>query len=116
MVRIKRGNVAAKRRKKYLKLAKGYRGSNSRLSTFAAEQIVQSLNFSYIGRKLRKRNFRSIWVARIGAAAKIFCRTYSNFIGNMRKSRVLINRKALAEIACSDLRSFEAIGKFAEQV
>jgi len=62
MVRVKRGNVAAKRRKKYLKLAKGYVGSNSRLSTMAGEQVVQSLNFAYIGRRLKKRNFRRIWI------------------------------------------------------
>ena len=62
MVRVKRGNVAAKRRKKYLKLAKGYVGSNSRLSTMIGEQVVQSLNFAYIGRRLKKRNFRRIWM------------------------------------------------------
>jgi large subunit ribosomal protein L20 len=60
-MRVKRGNVAAKRRKKILNLAKGFVGSNSRLSTMASEQVVQSLNFAYIGRRLKKRNFRRIW-------------------------------------------------------
>ena len=71
MVRVKRGNVAAKRRKKYLHLAKGYVGANSRLSTLAAEQVVQSLNFAYIGRRLKKRNFRRIWIYRINAASRV---------------------------------------------
>ena len=71
MVRTKRGNVAAKRRKKYLSLAKGYVGSNSRLSTMIAEQVVQSLNFAYIGRKLKKRNFRRIWIYSINAASRM---------------------------------------------
>ena len=70
MVRVKRGNIAAKRRKKYLNLAKGYVGANSRLSTMAGEQVVQSLNFAYIGRRLKKRNFRRIWIYRINAASR----------------------------------------------
>ena len=86
MVRTKRGNVAAKRRKKYLNLAKGYVGSNSRLSTMIAEQVVQSLNFAYIGRKLKKRNFRRIWIYRINAASRMRKNIYSKFIGNLNKS------------------------------
>ena len=70
MVRVKRGNVAAKRRKKYLNLAKGFVGSQSRLSTLAAEQVVQSLNFAYISRRLKKRNFRRIWIYRINVATR----------------------------------------------
>jgi large subunit ribosomal protein L20 len=109
MVRVKRGNVAAKRRKKYLKLAKGYVGSNSRLSTMAGEQVVQSLNFAYIGRKLKKRNFRRIWIYRINAASRARKNTYSKFIGLLRNIDIFLNRKMLSGIAFSDFSSFNLI-------
>jgi large subunit ribosomal protein L20 len=109
MVRVKRGNVASKRRKKYLKLAKGYVGANSRLSTFAGEQVVQSLNFAYIGRKLKKRNFRRIWIYRINAAARARQNIYSTFIGSLRKMNVFLDRKVLAFLAFSDLSTFNVI-------
>lgn len=109
MVRIKRGNVAAKRRKKYLKLAKGYVGSNSRLSTMAGEQVVQSLNFAYIGRKLKKRNFRRIWIYRINAASRARKNIYSKFIGCLRTIDIFLDRKILAYLAFTDLSSFNVI-------
>jgi large subunit ribosomal protein L20 len=109
MVRVKRGNVAAKRRKKYLHLAKGYVGANSRLSTLAAEQVVQSLNFAYIGRRLKKRNFRRIWIYRINAASRVRQNIYSKFMGSLRKINVLLDRKILAFLAFSDLSSFNVI-------
>ena len=109
MVRVKRGNVAAKRRKKYLNLAKGYVGANSRLSTLAAEQVVQSLNFAYIGRRLKKRNFRRIWIYRINAASRVRQNIYSKFMGSLRKINVLLDRKILAFLAFSDLSSFNVI-------
>ncbi len=109
MVRVKRGNVAAKRRKKYLNLAKGYVGSNSRLSTMAGEQVVQSLNFAYIGRKLKKRNFRRIWIYRINAARRARQNIYSKFIGSLRKIDIFLDRKILAFLAFSDLSSFNLI-------
>lgn len=109
MVRTTRGNVAAKRRKKYLHLAKGYVGSNSRLSTMATEQVVQSLNFAYIGRRLKKRNFRRIWIYRINAAARARQNIYSTFIGSLRKQNILLDRKSLAFLAFHDLASFNAI-------
>jgi large subunit ribosomal protein L20 len=111
MVRVKRGNVAAKRRKSYIKLAKGYVGSNSKLSTFAGEQIVQSFNFAYIGRKLKKRNFRRIWIYRINVAAKINNINYSSYIGKLRKNNVLLNRKMLAELAFNNISIFNLIYK-----
>ena len=95
MVRVKRGNVAAKRRKKYLKLAKGYVGANSRLSTLAAEQVVQGLNFAYIGRRLKKRDFRRIWIYRINAATRMRNNIYSQFIGSLRNLDILLDRKVL---------------------
>ena len=109
MVRVKRGNVAAKRRKKYLKLAKGYVGSNSRLSTAAGEQVVQSLNFAYIGRKLKKRNFRRIWIYRINAASRIRENIYSKFMGSLRNLDIFLDRKSLAFLAFSDLAAFNLI-------
>jgi len=109
MVRVKRGNVAAKRRKKYLSLAKGYIGANSRLSTLAAEQVVQSLNFAYIGRRLKKRNFRRIWIYRINAASRIRKNVYSRFIGALRKINVFLDRKILAFLAFSDISAFNMI-------
>lgn len=114
MVRVKRGNIASKRRKKYIKLAKGYVGSNSCLSTFAGEQVVQSLNFAYIGRKLKKRNFRKIWIYRINAATRIRENTYSNFIGALRKLNILLNRKMLAFLAFSDLSAFNLIERYSK--
>jgi len=109
MVRVKRGNVARKSRKKYLKLAKGYVGANSRLSTMASEQVVQGLNFAYIGRKLKKRNFRRIWIYRINAAARARKNMYSSFIGSLRKMNVFLDRKILAFLAFTDLSTFNVI-------
>jgi large subunit ribosomal protein L20 len=109
MVRVKRGNVAAKRRKKYLNLAKGYIGSHSRLSTLIGEQVVQSLNFAYIGRRLKKRNYRRIWIYRINAASRARKNVYSNFIGSLRKVNILLDRKVLAFFAFNDLSTFNLV-------
>jgi large subunit ribosomal protein L20 len=109
MVRTKRGNIAAKRRKKYLNLAKGYVGSNSRLSTMAQEQVVQSLNFAYIGRRLKKRNFRRLWIYRINAATRARKNIYSKFIGCLRDISVFLDRKILAFLAFTDLPTFNLI-------
>ena len=109
MVRITRGNTAAKRRKKYLKLAKGYVGSNSRLSTMASEQVVQSFNFAYIGRRLKKRNFRRIWIYRINAAIRARKNIYSVFIGCLRNLNIFLDRKMLAFLAFTDLAVFNVI-------
>ena len=109
MVRVKRGNVAAKRRKVYLKLAKGYVGAHSRLSTMAGEQVRQSLNFAYIGRRLKKRNYRRIWIYRIKAATRARKNIYSKFIGCLRNINILIDRKILSTLAFTDLSSFNLI-------
>jgi large subunit ribosomal protein L20 len=109
MVRTRRGNIAAQRRKKYLKLAKGYVGSNSRLSTMAQEQVVQSLNFAYIGRRLKKRNFRRLWIYRINSATRIRQSIYSKFIGSLRNLSILLDRKILAFLAFTDLPTFNLI-------
>ena len=109
MVRVKRGNIASKRRKKYLGLAKGFVGANSRLSTMAGEQVVQSFNFAYIGRKLKKRNFRRIWIYRINAATRARLNIYSIFSGCLRNINVFLDRKILSLIAFHDLSSFNLI-------
>lgn len=109
MVRVKRGNVAKKRRKKYLKLAKGFVGSNSTLATLAGEQVKQSLNFAYIGRRLKKRNFRRIWIYRINAATRARNNIYSQFIGCLRSLDILLDRKSLSMIAFTDLSAFNVI-------
>lgn len=109
MVRVKRGNVAAKRRKKYFRLAKGYVGSNSKLSSLAGEQVIQSFYFAYIGRRLKKRNFRKIWIARVNAATRAKANTYSQFLGSIRKRDIFLNRKVLANLAFHDLPSFNVI-------
>ena len=106
MIRITRGNIAVKRRKKYLKLAKGYTGSNSRLSTMAGEQIIQSLNFAYIGRRLKKRYYRQIWILRINALVRLKKNKYSNFIGSLKKNNILLDRKILSFLAFNDISSF----------
>lgn len=111
MVRVKRGNVASKRRKKYIKLAKGYVGSNSKLSTFAGEQLVQSFNFSYIGRKLKKRTFRINWIYRINAASHINGGNYSNCMGYLRSENILIDRKMLSFLIFNDFPTFRKILK-----
>ena len=109
MVRVKRGNIAAKRRKVYLKLAKGYVGAHSRLSTMAGEQVRQSLNFAYIGRRLKKRDFRRFWIYRINAASRARLNIYSILIGCLRNIEVFLDRKVLALIAFYDLSSFNLI-------
>eukprot|EP01033_Poteriospumella_lacustris_P023767 gene23767-gene16813 len=109
MVKVKRGKVAAVRRKKFLKLAKGYVGSHSRLSIMAMEQVVQGLQFAYIGRKLKKRNFRRIWIYRINAASRARKNVYSKFIGCLRNLNILLNRKILSFLAFNDLSIFNLL-------
>jgi large subunit ribosomal protein L20 len=109
MVRITRGYVAAQRRKKNLNLAKGYRGSNSRLSTMAEEQIIQSYNFAYIGRRLKKRTFHRLWISRINAAARQQNSNYSSFIGALRVHNIFLNSKVLAYFAVKDIDVFNLL-------
>lgn len=109
MVKVKRGKVAAVRRKKFLKLAKGYVGSHSRLSIMAMEQVVQGLQFAYIGRKLKKRNFRRIWIYRINAASRARKNVYSKLIGCLRNLNILLNRKILSFLAFNDLSIFNLL-------
>ena len=85
MVRIKRGNVARKRRKKILQLAKGYRGAHSKLFRVANQQVMKALRYSYVGRKQKKRTFRRLWITRINAASKLNGLSYSRVISNFKR-------------------------------
>lgn len=106
MARVKRGNVARKRRKKVLKLAKGFRGSHSRLFRTANQQVMKALRNAYRDRRKKKRDFRRLWITRINAAARLHGMSYSQLIGNLKKANVEINRKMLAQIAVLDPGAF----------
>ena len=109
MSRVKRGNVARKRRNKILRLAKGFRGSNGSLFRTANQRVMKALCNAYRDRKRRKRDFRRLWIARINAAARINGMSYSKFIGNLKKAEIQINRKMLAQLAVADPTSFEKV-------
>ena len=106
MVRVKRGNVARKRRKKILQLAKGYRGAHSRLFRVANQQVMKALRYSYVGRKQKKRVFRKLWISRINASARQKDITYSQLINSFKQSKINLNRKMLAQMAVLDCPSF----------
>lgn len=109
MVRVKRGNVARKRRKKILKLAKGFRGSHSRLFRTANQQVMKALRNAYRDRRRRKRDFRRLWITRINAAARQNGISYSQLIGQMKKADIQINRKMLAQMAVLDPTGFAKV-------
>lgn len=109
MTRVKRGNVARKRRNKVLKLAKGFRGSHSKLFRTANQQVMKALRNAYRDRRKKKRDFRSLWITRINAAARQQGLTYSKFAGLLKKANIEINRKMLSQIAILDPQAFTAI-------
>ena len=106
MVRVKRGNVARNRRNKILKVAKGFRGTHSKLFRMANQQVMKALRYSYIGRKRRKREFRSLWIVRINSAVRDQGLSYSSFISKLKKSDIALNRKMLAQLAVLDKECF----------
>lgn len=109
MARVKRGNVARKRRKKILKLAKGFRGSHSKLFRTANQQVMKALRSAYRDRRRRKRDFRRLWIARINAAARQNGVSYSQLIGNLKKADIQLNRKMLAQMAVLDPDGFAKV-------
>lgn len=111
MTRVKRGNVARKRRKKILKLAKGFRGSHSKLFRTAKQQVLKSLKYSYIGRKNKKRYYRRLWILRINAAIRSYDINYSQFIFYLKKYKIVLNRKMLAQLSIIDQSAFDFIIK-----
>lgn len=114
-MRIKRGFKARKRRKKILKLAKGYRGGRSKLFRTAADAVDKALMYAYRDRKVRKRDFRKLWIARINAAARMNDLSYSRFIHGLKLAGVELDRKVLAELAISDPYGFTQIAKLASE-
>jgi len=114
-MRVKRGFKARKRRKKVLKLAKGYRGGRSKLFRTAADAVDKALMYAYRDRKVRKRDFRKLWIARINAAARMNNLSYSKFIHGLKLAGVELDRKVLAELAISDPSGFAQIAGLAAQ-
>ena len=112
MARIKRGVTAHARHKKILKLAKGYYGARRKVFRVAKQAVTKAAQYAYIGRKQRKRQFRSLWIVRINAAARINGMSYSRFMNGLLKAGIKLDRKALADIAIHDAAAF---AKIAEQ-
>lgn len=106
MIRVTHSNTTHKWRKKLLRKVKGYRGVNSKLPIFASEQYKQSLNNAYIGRKLKKRNFKTLWVQRINTGLHLVNNKYSAFIGKLKKNNILLNTKVLSILAQEDQNVF----------
>ena len=113
-MRIKRGDNAVKKRRKIFKLSKGYFGSKSKSYRIAREAVMKSLMYAYIGRKRRKRDFRSLWIARINAAARMNGLSYSKFMHGLKVAGIDLNRKVLADIAVSDAAAFAALAEKAK--
>lgn len=109
MPRAKRGNKRLERRKKILKLAKGYRGTKSKLYRSAKESVERGLNFAYTGRKLKKRDFRSLWIVRIGAAARLNGLNYSQFMHGLKLAGIELDRKVLADLAANQPEAFKEV-------
>ena len=106
MARVKGGMSTKKRRNRVLKLAKGYRGAKSKQFRTAKQAVMKSLKYAYVGRKLRKREFRRLWIARINAAARLNGLSYSRFMNGLKNANVNINRKMLSELAISNPAAF----------
>ncbi|HWP52001.1 MAG TPA: 50S ribosomal protein L20 [Clostridia bacterium] len=109
MARVKGAMMTRKRRKKVLKLAKGYFGGKSRLFRTAKQAVMKSGNYAYIGRKQKKRNFRQLWITRISAACRMNDMNYSTFMDGLKKAGVELNRKMLSEIAIADPSAFTSL-------
>ena len=114
-MRIKRSVNALKKRRKVLRLAKGYRASKSTLYRVAREQVMKSGQYAYVGRRLKKRDFRKLWIARINAAARNNDITYSRLMDGLKKANIDINRKTLSEMAINDPQAFTALVAKAKQ-
>jgi large subunit ribosomal protein L20 len=114
MPRVKRGFKARRRRNKVLKLAKGYRGARSKLFRSATEAVDRALNYAFRDRRVKKRDFRSLWITRINAASRLNGLSYSKFIFGLKKANVEIDRKVLADIAVSDPQGFTEIASLAK--
>jgi large subunit ribosomal protein L20 len=114
-MRVRRGFKARRRRKKVLTLAKGFRGGRSKLYRTAADAVDKALMYAYRDRRVRKRDFRKLWIARINAAARINNLSYSNFMHGLKLANIELDRKVLAELAISDPDGFAQIANLASQ-
>ena len=114
MARVKGAMMTRKRRNKILKLAKGYWGAKSKHYKMANEQVMKSLQYAYVGRRLKKRDFRQLWIARINAACKMNGMNYSTFMHGLKLANVEINRKMLAELAVNDKAAFTQLVELAK--
>jgi len=115
MARVKIAVHAHKKRRKIMKLAKGYWGSKSKQYRTASEQVRRSLRYAYVGRKLRKRDFRRLWITRINAAARMNDMSYSTFINGLKRANVTVNRKMLADMAVNDSAGFAELVSLAKK-
>ena len=113
-MRIKRGVNAVKKRRKILKLAKGYFGAKSKNYRIARQAVMKSGNYAYIGRRLKKRDFRNLWIARINAGARANGLSYSKFMHGLKVANVQLNRKVLADIAVNDAKTFAQLAETAK--
>ena len=109
MARVKGAMMARKRRNKTLKLAKGYWGAKSKHFKMANEQVMKSLTYAYVGRRLKKRDFRQLWITRISAAVAPYGMNYSTFMNGVKKAGIEMNRKSLSEMAIHDSAAFAAV-------
>ncbi len=109
MARVKRAVNALKKRRKVFKLSKGYFGAKSKQYRAASEQVRRSLRYAYIGRKLKKREYRRLWIARINAAARMNGISYSRLMNGLKVAGVSVNRKMLSELAINDAKAFTAL-------
>ena len=114
MARVKRAMMTRKRRNKMLKLAKGYWGAKSKHFKMAKQQVMKSGNYAFAGRKMKKRDFRALWITRISAQAKVCGMNYSTLMHGLKLAGIDLNRKMLAEIAVSDKDAFAAIAEQAK--
>ena len=115
MARIKGAMMTRKRRKKTLKLAKGYYGSKSKHFKMAKQQVMKSGNYAFVGRKLKKRQFRNLWITRINNAVRPLGMNYSSFMNGLKKAGIELNRKMLSEMAIHDPASFNALVETAKK-
>lgn len=114
MAHVNGAMMTRKRRKKVLKLAKGYYGAKSKQYRSASQQVMKSMAYAYVGRKLKKREYRQLWIARINAGARLCGLSYSRMIDGLKKAGVDVNRKVLADLAVNDMPAFEKLAETAK--
>ena len=114
MARVKRGVTARRRHKKIIKLAKGYFNARRKVFRVAKQAVTKAAQYAYIGRKQRKRQFRSLWIVRINAAARMYGLSYSRFMNGLLKAGITLDRKVLADIAVHDAKGFAALAEKAK--